>query len=145
MAAPSRPGKASRSMVTKSRVVPSPPPAFEESFDCFGDDDGDMAACDSVCLGDDDGDMAEDEIKLEEDVGKNKEGVQQSQATSSSVVSNTVNFTEMPKLLDAAIEKYDKDSALRSTVIKTSDSWSRSRQLNLLTKPEKSFLVSSDV
>jgi hypothetical protein len=56
-----------------------------------------------------------------------------------------VNFTSMPKLLDASIEKYDKDSALRSTKIKTSDTWSRCRQENLLTKAVKTTLYSSEV
>lgn len=58
---------------------------------------------------------------------------------------NIVNFAEMPKLLDASIEKYDKDSALRSTVIKTSETWSRLRQINLLADTVKSVLHSSDV
>jgi len=66
-------------------------------------------------------------------------------ASSSVSKTSVINFTEMPKLLDASIEKYDKDSSLRSTVIKTSDTWSRSRQSNLLTKAEKSTLRSSDV
>ncbi len=48
----------------------------------------------------------------------------------------------MPKRLDFAIVKYDKDSALRSTKIKTSDTWSRCRQENLLTTAVKTTLRS---
>eukprot|EP00980_Cylindrotheca_fusiformis_P031715 scaffold26845_cov304-Cylindrotheca_fusiformis.AAC.1 len=51
----------------------------------------------------------------------------------------------MPKLLDSSIEKYDKDSALRSTKVKTSDTWTRCRQENLLTKAAKTSLDSSMV
>merc|ERR1712151_1464460 len=59
--------------------------------------------------------------------------------------SSITDFTSMPKLLDASIEKHDKDSALRSTVIKTSDSWMRNRQKNLLTKVEKSPLDATNI
>jgi hypothetical protein len=48
-------------------------------------------------------------------------------------------------MLDAAIEEHDTDSALRSTIIKTSDTWTRNRQENLLTKIRSSTLHSSDV
>jgi hypothetical protein len=58
---------------------------------------------------------------------------------------NGADFTTMPKALNASIEKYDKDNALRSTLIKTSPQWNRCRQLNLLTKPEKVTLLPSDV
>jgi hypothetical protein len=56
-----------------------------------------------------------------------------------------VDFTMMPKMLDAAIEEHDTDNALRSTIIKTSDTWTRSRQENLLTKIRSSTLRSSDI
>jgi hypothetical protein len=56
-----------------------------------------------------------------------------------------VDFTMMPKILDAAIEEHDTDNALRSTIIKTSDTWTRSRQENLLTKIRSSTLRSSDI
>jgi hypothetical protein len=48
---------------------------------------------------------------------------------------STLDFTSIPKLIDTAIEKYDADSALRSTTIKTGHHWMRDRQTNLLTKP----------
>jgi len=57
----------------------------------------------------------------------------------------SVDFTRIPKILDAAIEKFDKDSTLRSTKIKTNDTWSRKRQPDLLTKPSISTLRASDV
>jgi hypothetical protein len=62
-----------------------------------------------------------------------------------STSNNAADFTSMPKLLDSTIEKYNKDSALRSTKIKTSDTWSRCRQENLLTKAVKTTLYSSEV
>eukprot|EP00985_Skeletonema_marinoi_P009972 scaffold4696_cov154-Skeletonema_marinoi.AAC.1 len=43
--------------------------------------------------------------------------------------SDGVDFTLLPQLLDAAVEKTD---ALRSTIIKTGQSWLRNRQENLL-------------
>eukprot|EP00980_Cylindrotheca_fusiformis_P021693 scaffold8535_cov132-Cylindrotheca_fusiformis.AAC.1 len=63
----------------------------------------------------------------------------------SSVSDNALDFSSMPKLLDSSIEKYDEDSALRSTKIKTSDTWTRCRQENLLTKAAKTSLDSSMV
>jgi hypothetical protein len=69
----------------------------------------------------------------------------ESTPSASSASNNAVDFTSMPKLLDSSIEKYDKDSALRSTKIKTSDTWSRCRQENLLTKSVKTTLRSSVV
>jgi len=58
---------------------------------------------------------------------------------------SVLDFTSLPKVLDASIEKYDKDSALRSTTIKTGDNWSRCRQTNLLTKSVKATLDSSAI
>eukprot|EP00980_Cylindrotheca_fusiformis_P028869 scaffold22663_cov111-Cylindrotheca_fusiformis.AAC.2 len=58
---------------------------------------------------------------------------------------STIDFTTMPKALDESIEKYDADSALRSTIIKTSESWSRRRQENLLTKTVKAGLGQSEL
>eukprot|EP00573_Skeletonema_grethae_P000604 CAMPEP_0201685608 /NCGR_PEP_ID=MMETSP0578-20130828/318_1 /ASSEMBLY_ACC=CAM_ASM_000663 /TAXON_ID=267565 /ORGANISM="Skeletonema grethea, Strain CCMP 1804" /LENGTH=975 /DNA_ID=CAMNT_0048169541 /DNA_START=77 /DNA_END=3004 /DNA_ORIENTATION=- len=46
--------------------------------------------------------------------------------------SDGVDFTLLPQLLDAAVEKTDEASALRSTIIKTGQSWLRNRQDNLL-------------
>jgi len=46
--------------------------------------------------------------------------------------SDGVDFTLLPQLLDVAVEKSDEASALRSTIIKTGQSWLRNRQENLL-------------
>jgi hypothetical protein len=46
--------------------------------------------------------------------------------------SNGVDFTLLPQLLDAAVEKADNTSALRSTIIKTGQEWVRNRQENIL-------------
>ncbi|CAJ1960165.1 unnamed protein product [Cylindrotheca closterium] len=56
-----------------------------------------------------------------------------------------VDFTSIPKTLDATIEKFDKDSTLRSTKLKTMDTWSRKRQPDLLTKPTTNTLAAKDV
>ena len=52
----------------------------------------------------------------------------------------TLDVTTIPKILDSCIEKYDKDGALRSTTIRTSDHWDRTRQENLLTEAETNGL-----
>jgi hypothetical protein len=67
------------------------------------------------------------------------------QQSTSSATNNATDFTAMPKALDASIEKYDRGSALRSTIIKTSERWSRCRQENLLTKAVMADLGESDV
>ena len=43
------------------------------------------------------------------------------------------DFTLIPKLLDAKLEKFDVDNALRSTIIKAGTTWNLKRQPNLLT------------
>mmetsp|Transcript_23498 Transcript_23498/g.34649 ORF Transcript_23498/g.34649 Transcript_23498/m.34649 type:complete len:709 (+) Transcript_23498:430-2556(+) len=48
--------------------------------------------------------------------------------------SKSVDFTLIPKKLDAKFEALDTDSALRPTVIKTGDVWTKRMQQNLLTK-----------
>mmetsp|Transcript_6922 Transcript_6922/g.16177 ORF Transcript_6922/g.16177 Transcript_6922/m.16177 type:complete len:387 (-) Transcript_6922:93-1253(-) len=59
--------------------------------------------------------------------------------------SQAVDFTSIPKKLDSTIEKFDKDSTLRSTKLKTKDTWSRKRQPDLLTKPDTKTLWAKDV
>uniref|UniRef100_A0A7R9ZNR5 Uncharacterized protein n=1 Tax=Craspedostauros australis TaxID=1486917 RepID=A0A7R9ZNR5_9STRA len=59
--------------------------------------------------------------------------------------STQIDFTLIPKMLDDSMEKYDPDNALRSTIIKTSASWTRKRKASLLTKAESSVLTSSEI
>ena len=59
--------------------------------------------------------------------------------------SSSSDFTLMPKLLDAKIEKHSPSGALRSTIIKSSDSCLCWRQKNLLSSPERRFLKSEDL
>ena len=59
--------------------------------------------------------------------------------------SHSVDFTLMPKILDAAVEKSEADASLRSTLLKTSDNWSRNRQENILAKCRMQKLNSSDI
>jgi len=56
-----------------------------------------------------------------------------------------VDFTMMPKMLDGVIEKHDKDNALRSTIIKTSNHWTRKRQENLLSKVKATSLPPDEI
>ena len=52
----------------------------------------------------------------------------------------TTDVTSLPKQLDAKFELYDKQGALRSTKLKTSNNWKRTRLANLLSKPQASDL-----
>jgi len=45
------------------------------------------------------------------------------------------DFTLIPKMLDGKVEKLDSDDALKSTILKAGQVWSRTRQENLLTPP----------
>jgi len=49
------------------------------------------------------------------------------------IVALCEDFTAIPKLLDAKLEKYDTDNALHSTTITASQMWTLRRQANLLT------------
>eukprot|EP00980_Cylindrotheca_fusiformis_P017289 scaffold5347_cov130-Cylindrotheca_fusiformis.AAC.11 len=55
------------------------------------------------------------------------------------------DFTSIPTILDAKFEMYDKDGALKSTLIKAGRSWTRSRQENLLVESRKTVLDSNMV
>lgn len=59
--------------------------------------------------------------------------------------SHSIDFTLVPKVLDAVVEKSGKDTSLRSTVLKTSDNWMRDRQANLLSKPTRQNLGTEDI
>ncbi len=54
------------------------------------------------------------------------------------------DFTRIPKMLNSVIEKSSSGSSLRSTTIKLSNTWQRSRQENLLSTPKTTFLESDD-
>ena len=59
---------------------------------------------------------------------------------SEGTIVNTTDVTSLPKQLDAKFELYDKQGALRSTAVKTSNNWKRTRLANLLSKPQASDL-----
>ncbi len=59
--------------------------------------------------------------------------------------SDGVDFTLLPQLLDAAVEKTDEASALRSTIIKTGQVWKRNRQENLLSGLKMKDLGADDL
>eukprot|EP00529_Nitzschia_sp_RCC80_P005502 CAMPEP_0113458548 /NCGR_PEP_ID=MMETSP0014_2-20120614/9980_1 /TAXON_ID=2857 /ORGANISM="Nitzschia sp." /LENGTH=1010 /DNA_ID=CAMNT_0000350077 /DNA_START=318 /DNA_END=3350 /DNA_ORIENTATION=- /assembly_acc=CAM_ASM_000159 len=54
-------------------------------------------------------------------------------------------FTAMPRVMNATIEKYTEGCSLRSTTIKTASEWERSRQENLLTKAETKTLRTAEI
>eukprot|EP01082_Thalassiosira_pseudonana_P012433 g11301.t1 g11301 contig5:555219-557969(+) len=56
-----------------------------------------------------------------------------------------VDFTLIPRVLDTAVEKAGKETALRSTIIKTADVWMRNRQENLLTAMKEQTLHPDDL
>jgi len=67
-------------------------------------------------------------------------------AKSPSLKKDAVDFVEMPKLLDGAIELHDKNAALRLTTIETATSgWIRIRQENLLSKSETGALETDQI
>ena len=61
------------------------------------------------------------------------------------VTPGTMDFTAIPKELDAKFDVHGGDSALRATIIKTDNTWNRTRQENLLTKPNKSALGADEI
>jgi hypothetical protein len=62
-----------------------------------------------------------------------------------SLSSGGEDFTAIPKILDAKLEKYDTDNALRSTIIKVNQNWTRMRQANLLTPVSSYGMEASDI
>ena len=57
-----------------------------------------------------------------------------------------VDFTLIPKQLDAKFEKYDVDNSLRATILKTDKVWERKRQKNLLMRaPTTTYLRKEDI
>ena len=55
------------------------------------------------------------------------------------------DFTLVPKVLDAKVEKFDANSSLKSTILKTGPVWERLRQEDLLSDPKSSRLFPDDV
>ena len=55
------------------------------------------------------------------------------------------DFTLVPKVLDAKVEKFDANSSLKSTILKTGPVWERLRQEDLLSDPKSSRLFADDV
>jgi hypothetical protein len=58
--------------------------------------------------------------------------------------SNDVDFSEVPKLLNSAVEAFSPNICLRSTTIELSHTWKRNRQADLLSMPVVSFLERDD-
>ncbi|EJK49598.1 hypothetical protein THAOC_31512 [Thalassiosira oceanica] len=62
-----------------------------------------------------------------------------------SVTQQGVDFTLIPKKLDQSVEKRGDAASLHSTTIKTSSNWTRNRQANLLSKPERHGLDADEI
>jgi hypothetical protein len=95
---------------------------------------------------------ADDNILLDvSELSSTDSSSQQSRKTSEPVGSSTKSaslaedFTLIPKILDAKLEQYDTEGALKSTIVKADRNWIRSRQENLLVAPETTTLRSKDV
>jgi len=58
---------------------------------------------------------------------------------------SVIDFTMIPKQLDAKFEEHDTDSSLRATIVKTCKDWGRKRQENLLTKAKTLTLTGEDI
>jgi len=56
---------------------------------------------------------------------------------------NAVDYTQIPALLDSKCGALDKDNALRPTTIKTGQTWSKTYQRGLLSKPTSCSLGSA--
>lgn len=65
--------------------------------------------------------------------------------SSATSMAETVDFTNIPKQLDAKFEQHDSDNALHVTTIKTGDVWIRSHQKNLLSPTETKSMSSADI
>ena len=59
--------------------------------------------------------------------------------------SEAVDFSKIPKMLDGLVEMHDKDGSICSTTVKTTESWTRRRQDNLLCKPKTQTLGPIDI
>ena len=56
----------------------------------------------------------------------------------------SLDLTSIPKILDVKLQEYDKDGALKSTIIKVGDEWDLRRKDSLLLPPQKSKLFGDD-
>jgi hypothetical protein len=85
-------------------------------------------------------------IKVKEAAPSQQVGIDSTSLTvPSSTISGAEDFTMIPKALDAKLEELELDLALRSTVIKASSNWTRTRQENFLTTPATLALTASDI
>lgn len=66
-------------------------------------------------------------------------------SSSGAAPDGAIDFTAVPRLLDSAIDQYAQGSALRSTTVKLSERWSRSRHENLLSEAATSVLRADDI
>ena len=88
----------------------------------------------------------DDDIEYEKGEGDPADDGQQSSTTiNPAAPSASADFTLMPKVLDSQIEKHAPTSSLRSTIIKTTASWTRKRMANLLTSARTTSLASGDL
>lgn len=55
------------------------------------------------------------------------------------------DYTKLPGHLDSKFEALDEDSALRSTILKADQTWTKLYQKALLAEPTKTTLYTSDL
>jgi len=93
------------------------------------------------------------EKNLGENNTKEKEGSKSNEKAQSdevesaqdwAVVQEATNFTMIPKHLDHLFETHDREGAVRSTILKISDRWTRKRQEDLLSSLEMNHLREED-
>merc|ERR1712100_92539 len=65
-------------------------------------------------------------------------------ASAEEAVSRCRDYTQVPTELDAAFDKLDRDNALRPTIIKAGDVWTKKSQKALLAQPSSESLYSDE-
>ena len=88
---------------------------------------------------------AERSAATEQDAGLLQPKQSLSELTGSKAPGTGEDFTMIPNMLDAKLEKYDQDGAIKSTIVKAGTPWSRRRQENFLTDPKMSSLAADDI
>jgi hypothetical protein len=138
IAAPCPPSMSARSMMMKSSFAP-PPPMMSIRMESLttlnpsGDDDYNEQRADEIMDGVGGGSSA------------SSSAAHQSQQTGLDRADAADDYTALPARLDGAHDKYDPESALRSTIITPGEIWTRRSQKGLLREPTTSTLRAADL
>mmetsp|Transcript_652 Transcript_652/g.1139 ORF Transcript_652/g.1139 Transcript_652/m.1139 type:complete len:988 (+) Transcript_652:115-3078(+) len=123
---------------TSPAYSPPPPPPPQDSTPAPASGDGPSASEQSLS-------GTKRKIQDSNETQQTHHQTQGDQVGGGTASSSALDFSAIPKILDKSIEQFDKESALRSTVIKTAKTWRRKRQENLLKKPSEATLSGGDV